>query len=70
MTTRESLHLLVDELSDDQVEKLARILQELFEIPARARGASGQEPSSVAARKYPALAAAWDNDDDAIFDSL
>lgn len=70
MTTRESLHRLLDELSDEEVEALARIARE-----RGLRARLNEAPPTAAARfidasQYPVLAAVWDNDDDAIFDEL
>jgi hypothetical protein len=69
MTTRESLHQLVDELTDDEVEALARIAREHGLVPPK-RSGPAEEPRFIDARQYPVLAAVWDNDDDAIFDNL
>ncbi|MCK6564695.1 MAG: hypothetical protein L6Q80_08100 [Dehalococcoidia bacterium] len=68
MTTRESLHQLLDELTDDEVEALARIAREHGLPPPP--GAGEEAPRCIDARQYPVLAAVWNNDDDAIFDSL
>lgn len=68
MTTRDSLRLLLDELSDDDVDALARA--------ARQQGLClDQRCELVAAsvldgKQYPVLVALWDNDDDAIFDGM
>jgi hypothetical protein len=69
MTTRESLHRLVDQLSEDEVEALAKLTTE---------GRFGRTTTSLAAaprafidcREFPSLAAVWENDDDAIFDEM
>lgn len=70
VTTRDSLHHLLDRLSDTEVEALARIAREQgFDRPQGPNGA--HEPRSfIDARQYPVLAAVWDNDDDAVFDEL
>jgi len=70
MTTREAMHRLLDEMSDEEIEALARTAREqgLADIPDEL---ARQEPARcIDARQYPALAAVWDNDDDAIFDDL
>lgn len=69
MTTRESLHQLLEELSDDGVEALARIARE-HGLPPPPVTRAGDEARCIDARQYPVLAAVWDNDDDAIFDNL
>lgn len=69
MTTREPLHHLVDELTDEQVEALARIARE-HGLPAPSSQSEDYRPRCIDARQYPVLAAVWDNDDDAIFDDL
>jgi len=69
MTTRESMHQLLEELSDDEVEALARMARE-HGLPPPTAVSAGDEPRCIDARQYPMLAAVWDNDDDAIFDNL
>lgn len=68
MTTRESLRHLVDEIDDEQVETLARLARECgFAVD---ESAPSEPVRWIDARDYPVLAAIWDNDDDAIFDSM
>jgi len=70
VTTRDSLRQLLDQLTDDEVEALARIARE-HGLPTTAAIASAGMPAAfIDARQYPILAAVWDNDDDAIFDGL
>lgn len=64
MTTRESLHELVDQLSEWEAEELWRKLQREAPHPAR------KDPRVLDVRDYPALEAVWDNADDAIFDAM
>lgn len=70
MTTRDSLHRLLDRLTDAEIEALARIAREHGLDQPREANAALAPDSVVDARQYPALAAIWDNDDDAIFDSV
>ena len=68
MTTRESLHHLVEEIDDKQVEELARLARERGFV---VDGSKSEEPVKwIDARDYPILAAIWDNDHDCIFDSM
>lgn len=70
MTTRESLHRLLDELSDDEVDALARVAREHGIDVAPNMALAGEPAGFIDARQYPLLAAVWDNDDDAIFDDV
>ncbi len=68
MTTRESLHQLVEEIDDQQLEELARLARESGLVVDES---TQKEPVTwIDARDYPILAAIWDNDDDAIFDTM
>jgi hypothetical protein len=60
VTTKESLHELIDGLTDDEA---AELWDELT-IGADAEAADGV----LDGPRYPVLARIWDNDDDAIFD--
>jgi hypothetical protein len=70
MTTREVLRELVERLDDEEVEKLAEIAAAHGLGRAQPEGAPRDPRRFVDARRYPALAAIWNNDDDAIFDGL
>ena len=70
MTTRESLHQLVEQLSDEDVESLARLASEKGLPVGAPMTPSGEAAGWIEARQYPALAATWDNDNDAIFDNV
>jgi hypothetical protein len=70
MTTRESLHQLLEQLSDDEIEALAQIAREHGLPPAHGRTEAGEPPRFIDARQYPVLASVWDNDDDTVFDKL
>lgn len=67
MTTRESLHEFVERLSDREVVEL---WEELMRTRKPGVRLSGDPVDFVDALRFPALAAAWDNDDDSIFDQL
>jgi len=70
MTTRQSLHQLLDQLSDDEIEALAQIAREHGLPHGPARSGAGEPRPFVDARQYPVLASVWDNDDDTVFDHL
>jgi hypothetical protein len=70
MGTRESLHRLLDELSDEEVEALARIARDHGLRVAVDEAPPAAADRFIDASQYQALAAVWDNDDDAIFDKL
>jgi hypothetical protein len=60
VTTKESLHELIDGLTDAEAAELWDDLT---------AGTDAEVADGVLdARRYPVLAAIWDNDDDAIFD--
>jgi len=69
MTTRESMHRLLDRLSDDEVEALAVLARErrIGKVLAQAPGGPR---AFIDGREYPSLVSVWDNDDDAIFDEM
>jgi len=70
MTTREALHRLLEQLSDDEVEILAGLARER-KLPGDVSAKSRAELARcIEARQYPVLTAVWDNDDDAVFDNL
>ena len=68
MTTRESLHALVEALSEEELEVLWANLSASATDQGSPEFQAG--PVVIDARKYPSLVAIWDNDDDAIFDEL
>ena len=70
MTTRDSLHLLLDRLTDPEIEALARIAREHGLAQRIDSGENGESHRVIDALRYPVLAAIWDNDNDAIFDEL
>ena len=70
MTTRDSLHLLLDRLSDTEIEALARMARDHGLARTTENGSTAEPLGVIDARQYPALTAVWDNDDDAIFDDL
>ncbi len=61
---------MLDELTDDEVEALARIAREHGLPHAAAIQPAGMPAAFIDARQYPILAAVWDNDDDALFDDM
>jgi len=64
MTTRESLHELVDQLSEPEAEELWRKLRREAH-----RGPKANQPV-LDLRGYPSLEEVWNNDDDSIFDAV
>lgn len=64
MTTRESLHELVDRLTEREAEDLWRKLRR--ETPEKLK----THQSVLDMRAYPALEEVWNNDDDAVFDTM
>ncbi|MEO6399093.1 MAG: hypothetical protein ABIP13_11540 [Tepidiformaceae bacterium] len=68
MTTRESLHQLVEEIDDEQLEELARLARESGLVVDESR--RKQPVTWIDSRDYPVLSAIWDNDDDTIFDTM
>ncbi|MCC6960908.1 MAG: hypothetical protein IT301_13770 [Dehalococcoidia bacterium] len=70
MTTRDSLHQLLDHLSDSEIEALARMAREHEFESSQGSAVPAERGGAIEARQYPVLAAIWDNDDDTVFDDL
>ncbi len=64
MTRRESLQQIVEQLTDEEVDALLATIRSDGDFHA------ADTPSVVDGRLYPALAHIWDNEEDAIFDTL
>ena len=69
MSSRDAVIDLLGQLTEEQLARLAEFVRS--EFPDASRPGVEQDHAAVLDMSiHPALAAIWDNDDDAIFDQL